>query len=82
MRDFRSFDAYLFDTDDKINTTEENKEDEPKKFNKKVYEEDEVDPWQTSKYDRGQMPMAAIELIDLIYPNNKYIDLEVEEEEK
>ena len=42
--------------------------------------EDEITPKMTSHYDRAQMPISALRMLDEIFPQNRYIDLEEKEE--
>ena len=47
-----------------------------KKKAQEIVLEDEITPKQTSHYDRGQMPISALRMLDEIFPHNKYMDLE------
>ena len=53
----------------------------PKKKAQEIVLEDEITPKQTSHYDRGQMPISALRMLDEIFPNNKYMDLEEDGED-
>lgn len=52
-----------------------------KKRAQEIVLEDEITPKQTSHYDRGQMPISALRMLDEIFPNNRYMDLEEDGED-
>ncbi len=72
MRDFRSFDTYLFDQND--TTTQGLFTD-----TNKPLVDGMLTPQMFSFYDRYRMPLEALKLLEELHPDLRYIDLTPDE---